>query len=83
MHIVYILQSQKDGSHYIGSTSNLEKRVQRHNNRGNTSTRHRRPWLLVYIEKFSLKENAYRREMQLKRYHGSISLKNIIDNWGK
>jgi len=28
---VYIMQSLKDGSYYIGSTSNLEDRIERHN----------------------------------------------------
>ena len=32
MHYTYILQSQKDSSHYVGSTHDLKLRVEKHNN---------------------------------------------------
>ncbi len=31
MYFTYILQSEKDGRYYIGSTNNLENRLKRHN----------------------------------------------------
>ncbi|MEI6479299.1 MAG: GIY-YIG nuclease family protein [bacterium] len=34
MWFVYILKSLKDGRYYIGSTSDIEKRVERHNHGG-------------------------------------------------
>ncbi len=63
---VYVLQSEKDGNWYTGSTSDLKKRLQEHNKGYNFSTKSRRPWKLIYYEA-SLNENdAKARERYLK-----------------
>ena len=48
--ILYILQSQETNKYYIGSTTDLERRLVDHK-RGNTrTTRIHKPWFLVYKE---------------------------------
>lgn len=65
---VYILQCA-DGSLYVGSTSDLESRLQRHNEgRGCHYTTFRRPVVLVYSEELSTLTAALRREKQIKRW---------------
>ena len=75
---VYILKSLKDGRFYIGSTSNLEARINRHNAGGNISTKNRRPLKLIYSEIYQSKHEALRREKQIKSYKGGEGFKKII-----
>jgi putative endonuclease len=64
---VYILQSLKDGNYYIGSTNNLEDRVERHNQGRSQYTKFRSPWKLVYSEEYPDRSSAERRENGIKR----------------
>lgn len=64
---VYIIQSLKDGSYYIGSTSNLEDRIKRHNQGRSGYTRVKTPWRLVYSEEHANRSSAARREAGIKR----------------
>ena len=79
-YIVYILQSQKDKKFYIGCTTDIEKRIQKHNNGSNKSTRYRRPFILIYTEEFSDKHLAFQREFFLKSPRGFLEKKRIIEN---
>ena len=64
---VYILQSLKDGAYYVGSTSNLEDRIERHNQGRSTYTKAKRPWKLVYSERHPNRSSAVRREQEIKQ----------------
>ena len=56
-----------DGSLYTGWTNNLEKRLAAHNaGTGGKYTRSRRPVELVYYETFPTKNEAMRREYEIK-----------------
>lgn len=58
-----------DGSFYIGWTNNLEQRIQAHNaGKGAKYTKGRRPVELVYYEEYDTKQEAMRREYQLKQF---------------
>ena len=65
-YFVYILQSERDGSYYIGHTSNLEDRLRRHNEGRSGYTRARVPWELVHQEVFHSKSDAMKREREIK-----------------
>ena len=63
----YILRCA-DGTYYCGWTNNLDRRLQAHNEgKGAKYTRSRRPVALVYYEAFSTKEEAMRREYEIKQ----------------
>ncbi|MCR5547042.1 MAG: GIY-YIG nuclease family protein [Lachnospiraceae bacterium] len=67
-HYTYILECA-DGSLYTGYTTDLEKRVKAHNSgKGAKYTRARRPVKLVYHEEYETKEEAMRREYEIKQY---------------
>jgi len=66
MFFVYILKSKKDGNLYIGYTSDLRKRFKKHNLGLVRSTKSRRPWHLVYYEAYALRQDATKREGNLK-----------------
>lgn len=65
---VYILECV-DGTYYIGSTNNLEKRLHEHNYSKNGAhyTKIRRPVVLKYSETVSSLSEARKREAELKR----------------
>lgn len=63
----YILRCS-DGTLYTGWTTDLGRRVAAHNHgTGAKYTRPRRPVTLVYYEAFSTKEEAMRREWEIKQ----------------
>lgn len=66
MFYVYILQSLKDGSLYIGFTPNLKQRVPKHNAKRVTSTKDKVPWKLIYYEAYLERKDATGRENFLK-----------------
>lgn len=69
MYYVYVLQSKKTEELYVGSTSDLKKRFQDHNNGKSFATKRYLPWKLMYYEAYSTEKLARMREKKLK-YHG-------------
>ena len=66
-YFVYILESEKDGSYYVGQSSNLEERLRRHNEGRSQYTRAKSPWRLIYHEACGSKSEATRRESEIKK----------------
>ena len=64
MYYVYVLKS-KTGKFYYGFTSNLKQRLEEHQKGYNVSTRGEQ-WQLVYFEGYLAKNDALRRERNLK-----------------
>ena len=70
MHWIYILKCI-DGSFYVGETADLQTRLRFHNEgKGGRYTLRRRPVQLVISETFPTREDALRRERQLKCWSG-------------
>ncbi len=81
MYCVYILQSSKNKSLYVGCTSDLKKRVSEHNEGESNHTKKYMPWKLVYFEGYCSKTDAYSREQSLKLYaQGLRRLKERLRN---
>jgi len=78
MFYVYILKSTITDKFYIGSTSDLEKRLKAHNSGSNRSTKNSRPWVRLYEETYNNKPDAIKRELQIKRYKGGVAFKKLI-----
>ena len=67
-HYVYLLRCA-DNSLYVGETSDLQTRERHHNEgRGGSYTAKRRPLHMVYAEQYGSREEALRRERQIKRW---------------
>jgi len=66
MYALYVLKSLKDHNLYVGSTSNLKKRMLEHNSGKVFSTKVRKPFELVYCELYKSKSDAQKREHNLK-----------------
>jgi len=64
--MLYILQSDMDGSFYIGHTARLAERLRRHNEGRSPYTRAKVPWSVVYKEEYLTRSQAMKRERELK-----------------
>jgi len=77
---VYILKSSITNKYYIGQTSDIEKRLLYHNSGYSKSTKSGMPWKLVYSENFNTRQQALKRETELKKYKSRIMLDKIISD---
>ena len=81
MFIVYVLYSASHEKIYIGFTSNLEQRLLSHNELGKKGwTIKFRPWQLVFSEKFETRQEAMKREKELKTAVGRSTIWERINN---
>ncbi|MEI9958790.1 MAG: GIY-YIG nuclease family protein [Ferruginibacter sp.] len=78
---VYILQSMKDFSFYVGQCNDLDWRVSKHNEGMSRYTATKRPWRLVYFEMYNSRSEALKREKQIKNMKSKIYIQNLIQNW--
>jgi putative endonuclease len=70
MFFVYILRTSGN-TLYIGQTNNLEKRIQEHKNKSPRAAKYTRSFdslELVYSEKYPTRQDAMKREWQLKKW---------------
>ena len=88
-HWFYVLYSLKDSKLYKGTCSNIGNRFLKHELGGALSTRHRRPFVLIYLKKFECKSDALKYESFTKTLEGGIALRNelkeanILNSLGK
>ena len=68
---LYVLRSQRDPSrHYVGITSNVDRRLEWHNTGPSGQTVWNRPWAVVVALEFPCEEIAVRFEKYLKSGSG-------------
>ena len=65
-YFVYIIQSLKDGTYYVGSTQDITKRLERHNQGRSNYTKFKRPWKLVFCENYPDRSSVRIRENEIK-----------------
>lgn len=78
---VYVLESSKNRSLYVGYTADLKKRLEEHNRGLNFSTQAYRPWRLIHYEAYRNEKDAKRREKYLKTNQGSRLLKRMLKEY--
>ncbi len=74
---VYVLQNP-DGRFYIGQTSNLASRLNRHNEGIVTWTKSRGPWELIHSEPLETRSAAVVLERRLKRLKNRRALMEYV-----
>ena len=78
---MYIVECS-DGSLYVGSTRDLERRIWEHNEGlGAAYTRHRRPVRLLYVEEFDRIDDAFNREKQIQNWSRDKRFALIEQRW--
>ncbi|MBI4398283.1 MAG: GIY-YIG nuclease family protein [Candidatus Omnitrophica bacterium] len=75
---VYALVSKKDGYLYIGLSEDVNRRLLEHNSGYSKSTKHRRPFEVIYVENCADRKTARTREKYLKSGIGREYLKKLI-----
>lgn len=76
------MYSLKDHKLYKGYSSDPAKRFLKHNAGGNSSTKNRRPLVLIHLEVFKSKSDALDRERWSKTPAGIYHLKDHLRNIG-
>jgi putative endonuclease len=79
VYYVYALVSEKFNRIYVGLTKNLDLRIKEHNSGRTKSTKHFKPWKLLYSEEANNLGEARLREKELKTGHGREFLKSLRD----
>ena len=77
---VYIIQSKKDLSFYIGQTSDLDTRLSKHNDGFSKYTATKTPWRIVYFETHNSRIEAIKREKEIKAKKPRKYLEVLIAN---
>jgi predicted GIY-YIG superfamily endonuclease len=67
---VYVIQSDRSGVRYVGSTSDVARRVATHNSGGSQFTARCPPWTLLVSIEFPSEQAALRFERYLKTGSG-------------
>jgi putative endonuclease len=80
-YYVYAIYNQSHKKIYIGQTINLEERLRLHNN-GNFkncyTSRFNGEWVLIFSEMVENRQQALKREKQLKSYRGREFIKHKL-----
>ena len=76
----YILYSETTDKFYIGSTQDLEKRLQRHNSKHMIATKAGVPWKVVWFQNFETRAEAYSKEMEIKKKKSRKYIEWLIDS---
>ena len=79
MHYTYILFSKSKNKYYIGSTSNLEDRIKKHNSNHKGFTGNTNDWEIVYSENFESIQEALLREKKIKNWKSRIMIEKLIN----
>ncbi|WP_422348949.1 GIY-YIG nuclease family protein [Flagellimonas sp.] len=75
---VYILYSGHLDKYYVGSTQDIEGRLQRHLAAHKGFTSHAKDWVLKYQEPFGTKSEAVKREFQIKKWKSRAMIERLI-----
>jgi len=75
MFYVYVLRSLKNQDIYIGYSSDLKERIKYHNSGNARATRDNLPWELIYYEAYKGRQDATKREKQLKMHKVKTDLR--------
>lgn len=78
MYYTYLLQSDKNGRLYTGSTNDLQKRFNQHNTGKSTYTKKYAPYTLIYYEACVNELDARSTELYLKSGVGKRYIRNRL-----
>ncbi|MFH1427098.1 MAG: GIY-YIG nuclease family protein [Patescibacteria group bacterium] len=84
MFIVYAIYNDEKEKIYIGHTEDLINRIKRHNNElpnkiKSYTSKNKGEWILVHKEEYNTRQEATKREKQLKSYQGRKFIWQIIN----
>ncbi|OGM24009.1 hypothetical protein A2865_00445 [Candidatus Woesebacteria bacterium RIFCSPHIGHO2_01_FULL_39_17] len=75
---VYVLKSLKSNFLYVGYSEDYRSRIKCHNNGEVQSTKAFKPYKLIFLEIYTNKTDAKRRESYLKTTKGRTTLRTML-----
>ena len=77
-YYVYILYSASLNKYYVGSTQDVQSRLEKHlqNHRGFTGKA--KDWVLRYTETYNSKSESIKRELQIKKWKSRKMIEELI-----
>ena len=79
MYFLYILYSEKLDKYYVGSTADITRRIERHNEGWGRFTKGGIPWKLVHTEEYTNKSEAVKRERHIKKQKSRLYIEDLIN----
>ncbi len=79
---VYFIYSKKWNQFYVGSSTDVDKRVEQHNSGQNKSTKGGNPWILKHTEVFNSPTEARKREYAIKKKKSRKYIEWLINSVG-
>ncbi len=80
MATFYILYSKNLDAYYVGHTTMLvEERLSRHLSNHKGYTAKSKDWIIVYVERFPTKSEAYARERKVKNWKSRKKIEMLIN----
>jgi putative endonuclease len=80
--ITYILYSKKLNKYYVGSTTDIDRRIDEHNRGKEKFTKTGLPWIIVYKEIFEELTDARKRETYIKKQKSRKFIEALINSAG-
>jgi len=78
---VYIIQSQKNGRYYVGSSEDPTRRLDEFHNLGKVSaTKGGLPWKMMFVKEYGTISEARKIEYKLKQKKSRVILELVIKN---
>ena len=75
----YIIQNSLSGRRYVGSTTDVKRRLEQHNAGKTPSTKYGMgTWKVIHLEGFETISEAQNRERMIKSYKGGQALKSLL-----
>ena len=78
MHFIYILFSKIRNKYYVGSSSNPDSRLLKHNTNHQGFTGKVGDWEIVYSEEFLTRDESFKREKQIKSWKSRLMIEKLI-----
>ena len=82
MYYLYILYSTKLNRYYVCHTEYIERRVFEHNAGISIYTSKAKDWQLLYKEEYATREEAHKREQEIKRKKSRVYIEKLISSAG-
>jgi putative endonuclease len=82
MYFTYIIYCDVIDKYYIGSTNDLERRLQDHQRGKDRFSRQGKNWQLKHFETFHTRQQAYERELEIKRKKSRPYIEKLISSAG-
>ena len=78
-YYIYILYSISLNKYYVGSTEDIQSRLEKHLQNHNGFTGKAKDWVLKYSETFSSRSESIIRELQIKKWKSRKMIERLIE----